>query len=422
MRRQFASSRHALVRRFRWFAALTLFGSCAMPTESVLTQTALAEDTVVREIERCWIGTYGGEAGGKGIYVVDFDRASGKFDALKLAVEFENPSFLALHPTFPKALYSVGLIQKGGEKKPVVASFEIQPTGELKLLNHQSSQGAGPCHLSLNKQGKALVVANYGGGNIASFPVFPFAGGNSKNDLQIGPLASAIQHRGASVNPKRQESPHAHSINVDPSGRFAVAADLGLDQLLVYRLDQDTGKLAPATPPSASVSPGSGPRHFAFHPSGKYGWVINELANTVTGFSFNDQTGELKEIQTISTLPSGYTGTSYTAEVVVHPSGKFLYGSNRGHDSICMFRVDESTGQLTALGQESTQGKTPRNFALSRGGEWLFAENQASNTIVVFKVDPRSGTLTATGEKLEVPSPVCLRSMAMTITTTKPAK
>jgi len=246
-----------------------------------------------------------------------------------------------------------------------------------------------------------VLVANYVGGSCAALPI--------ASDGKLGEATAAIQHTGTSVNPGRQQGPHAHSINLDPANRFAFVADLGLDKVLVYRFDPARGTLAANDPPSAAVAPGAGPRNFAFHPSGMFAYVINEMANTVTAFAYDAGRGSLQEIQTVTTLPPGYKETSHTAEVVAHPSGKFLYGSNRGHDSIAIFTIDGASGKLTAAGHQSTAGKTPRNFAVDPTGAWLLAENQGSGTIVVLKIDPKTGGLSPSGHKLEVPSPVCIR-------------
>jgi 6-phosphogluconolactonase len=227
---------------------------------------------------------------------------------------------------------------------------------------------------------------------------------------RLEPPSSTIQHTGSSVNPNRQKEPHAHSINLDPAGRFAFAADLGVDKIFIYKFDAAKGTLTPNDPPSAAVEPGSGPRHFAFHPSGKFTYVINEITLTVTAFSYDSARGVLTPIETVSTLPPDAKGQGFsTAEVVAHPSGKFLYGSNRGHDTIAAFAVDQKTGKLTRIENEPTQGKTPRNFAIDPTGRWLLAENQGSDTIVVFTINQETGELDASGVKVDVPSPVCVR-------------
>jgi 6-phosphogluconolactonase len=350
-----------------------------------------------------YVGTY---TGGKseGIYAYRLDLASGKCTPLGLAAEVKNPSFLAVHPN-KKFLYAVSEISDlDGRPTGGVSAFAIDAsTGKLKKLNDQPSQGAGPCHVIVDKSGRTVMVANYGGGSIASFPIAA--------DGHIAPAASAIQHQGKSVNPQRQEAPHAHSINVDPGNRFAVAADLGLDKVLVYRLDPATSKLEPNDPPFAKVAPGAGPRHFAFHPNGKFAYVINEIACTITAFKYDPQSGRLTEIETVSTLPKGESvqpGYS-TAEVQVHPSGRFVYGSNRGHDTISVFAVDPASGKLRLVQNEPTQGKTPRGFGIDPTGRFFLAGNQDSDTITVFRIDEKTGRLAPTGEKLEVGKPVCVK-------------
>lgn len=354
---------------------------------------------------RVYFGTYTGPKS-KGIYRSELDLATGKLTPVELAGETTNPSFLATHPN-QKFLYAVGEVGNfEGQKTGAVTAFAIDPaTGNLTRLNQQSSRGAGPCHIVLDRTGKNALVANYGGGSVAALPI----GG----DGRLAPASSFVQHKGASANPKRQEGPHGHSINLDAANRFAVAADLGLDKLLVYRFDPAQGTLSPNEPPSASVAPGAGPRHFAFHPDGRHAYVINELANTVTAFDYDPERGVLKNVQTISTLPAGFQGTSYTAEVQVHPSGKFLYGSNRGHDSIAVFAIDTGTGKLTPLGHQPTQGKTPRNFGIDPTGTYLLAANQGSNNVVVFRIDGESGKLLPTGQTLDVPAPVCVKMMPL---------
>ncbi len=377
----------------RLFTMTTILAAAA-------TGGALAADAPLR----VYIGTYSG-AKSKGIYVSQLDPATGALAPAEVAAEVANPSFLAIHPN-RKFVYSVNEVSdSAGKPTGAVSAFAVDPqSGKLTLLNQQSSEGAGPCHLVVDKAGKNVLVANYGGGSCASLPIGA--------DGRLQKATSAIQHAGKSVNPGRQEGPHAHSINLDAANKFAFVADLGLDKVLIYKFDSAGGKLAANDPPFATVTPGSGPRHFAFHPSGRYAYVINELANTVVAFGYDANRGNLKEIQTISTLPADFKNESYTAEVVAHPSGKFLYGSNRGHDSIAIFAIDGSTGKLTAAGHQLTEGKTPRNFAIDPSGTYLLAENQGSDTIVVFRIDQGTGALKPTGQKLDVPSPVCVRMMA----------
>jgi 6-phosphogluconolactonase len=350
---------------------------------------------------RVYIGTYTGEKS-KGIYLSTLDLASGKLSAPEVAAELVSPSFLAIHPS-GKYVYAVGEIADfQGKKAGAVSALAVDPhSGKLKLINQQPSGGGGPCHVSVDPRGICVLAANYGGGSVCSFPV------GADGSLKEG--GSVIQHKGSSVNEKRQKEPHAHSINVGPQGKYAFAADLGLDQVLVYKLNAAHGTLEVNDPPHAKVAPGSGPRHFAFHPSGKFAYVINELANTVVAFEYNPHHGSLTEIQSISTLPKDFTGTSYCAEVVVHPSGKFLYGSNRGHNSIAVFSIDEKTGKLTATSHQGEGIKTPRGFAVEPTGKYLLVGNQDAGSVIVFAIDQHTGALKPTDSKIEVGSPVCVR-------------
>jgi 6-phosphogluconolactonase len=347
-----------------------------------------------------FVGTYT-DGKSRGIYRLEFDPALGKLSAPVLAAESENPSFLAVHPSrrFLYAVNEVGRFE--GKPGGGVTAFALDAkSGTLAKLNSQSTVGS-PCHLSVDRTGKALLVANYGGGSVVSFPI--------GEDGRIGKASSFIQHRGSGENKARQSEPHAHSINVDAGNRFAVAADLGLDKLFVYRLDPEKATLVPNDPPFATVEPGSGPRHFAFHPGGKRAYVINELKSTITAFDYDPEKGVLDDRETIHTLPKGYTGTSYTAEVQVHPSGRFVYGSNRGDDSIAAFGVDRGNGLLQMIEVESSGGKTPRNFGIDPTGRYILSANQGSDSIVVLAIDPKAGSLDPTGLKVEVPKPVCVK-------------
>jgi len=348
---------------------------------------------------RVYIGTYTG-AKSKGIYVSPFDPATGRLGAPELAASMPSPSFLAMHPD-GRHLYAVGETSNlGGKQVGAVNAFRIdEKTGLLTLLNQQSSGGAGPCHLSLDKTGKCVLVANYGSGSVAALPI--------QADAKLAEPSAAIQHQGSSADPQRQAGPHAHFITVDPANRFALACDLGLDQVLVYRVDPAKGFLAPNAPPFASAKPGSGPRHLAFSPDDRFVYMISEMGATMTAFAYDAKRGSLKELQTVSTLPADFTGAKSCAEVQVHPSGKFVYGSNRGHDSIAVFAVDASSGKLTCVDYQSTQGKTPRHFAIDPTGQWLLAENQDSDNIVVFRLDSKTGRLSPAGQMVEVASPVC---------------
>lgn len=351
-----------------------------------------------------YVGTYTRGGKSQGIYTLKLNMKSGALTKIGVTAGVVNPSFVAIHPS-NKFLYAVGEISDfNGEKAGGVTAFSINPKdGSLTKLNEKSSVGTGPCHLVVDATGKNVLVANYGGGSVACLPVNP--------DGTLEDASSFIQHEGSSINEQRQKSPHGHSINVSPDNKFAFAADLGLDKILIYSLDAEKGKLTPHDPAAANVQPGSGPRHFDFHPGGKYAYVINEMALTVTAFKYNAKRGRLKTLQTISTIPDAdrdQKGLS-TAEVRVHPSGKFLYGSNRGHDTIVAFRINQDTGELTYIENEPTQGKTPRNFFIDPTGKYLLAENQSTDSIVVFRINQDSGELEPTGNSIKIPSPVCIR-------------
>lgn len=353
-----------------------------------------------------YFGTYTG-AKSKGVYVARLDTATGKVGDVDLAGETPSPSFLAVHPN-GRFLYAANEIgDYEGKKAGSVTAFVRDPrSGRLTRLDQESSGGTAPCHLVVDRKGRNVLVANYGGGSVAALPV--------AKDGSLSPATAFLQHTGSSVNAARQKEPHAHSINLDAANRFAVAADLGLDKLMVYRLDSAKGTLVPNDPPFALVRPGSGPRHFAFHPDGKRAYVINELNCTLTAFRYDRKKGVLVEDQTISTLPAGQAMKPEfsTAEVQVHPSGKFVYGSNRGHDTIAVFQVDAKTGRLTAVDHTPSGGRTPRNFGIDPTGRYLLAANQGSDNVVVFRIDAKTGRLTPTGQTIEVGSPVCVKFVA----------
>ncbi|WZP00878.1 lactonase family protein [Isosphaeraceae bacterium EP7] len=350
---------------------------------------------------RVYIGTYT-EGPSKGIYLAEFDPSTGTLTTPKAVGEVSNPSFLAVHPS-RKFLYSVNEdASTAGKTGGAVSAFAVDPkTGALTLLNQESTKGAGPCHLVVDRTGKAVISANYGGGSVCSMPIGA--------DGKVGPASTFIQHKGEVADPARQGGPHAHSANIDASNKYAFVADLGLDRIFVYKLDHETATLVPNDPPAAKVAPKSGPRHFAFHPGGEYAYVINEISNTVTAFKYDAAAGTLQEIQTVTTLPADFKGTSNTAEVQVHPSGKFVYGSNRGHDSIASFAVDQASGKLTPTGFQAEGIKTPRNFGVDPTGAFVLVANQAGDSISVFAVDQADGTLKPTGKSVAVPKPVCIK-------------
>ena len=355
--------------------------------------------------DKLWVfvGTYTGK-NSKGIYRMELDLASGKLSAAQLAGEAASPSFIAIAPS-QRFLYAVGEVDKfGGKNSGAVSAFSIDAkTGNLTLLNQKQSGGAGPCHIVVDKEGKNALVANYGGGSCCVVPIGA--------DGKLAEPSSVIQHKGTSVDKKRQNEPHAHSINLDAANKFAFVADLGLDKVMIYRFDPAKGTITANDPPSVSVTPGAGPRHFAFHPDGKHAYVINEMASTVTVLDYAAERGVLKAGQSITTLPKDFKGNTSTAEVVVHPSGKFLYGSNRGHDSIAVFTIDARTGELTAVGHQGAGIKTPRNFAIDPTGTYLLVGNQGSGSIAVFKIDLKTAELAPVDTPVGVPSPVCLRFM-----------
>ena len=347
-----------------------------------------------------YIGTYT-EKSSKGIYAFRFDAATGKLTPLGLAAETVSPSYLAIHPNH-QFLYAVNEVANfEGQKAGAVSAFSIdRDTSKLTFLNQVSSRGPGPCHLSLDKTGKNLLVANYEGGSVAVFPV--------ESDGRLRDASAIIQHTGSSVNKERQEAPHAHCIFTSPDNRFALAADLGLDKVLVYRFDAAHGTLTPNNPAFGKTPPGAGPRHIAFHPDGKYVYVINEIQCTLSTFAYDPAHGALRLKDTVSTLAKGYnvTANDSTAEIEVHPSGKFVYGSNRGHDSIAVFAVDPAEGTVNRVEIVSTMGKTPRGFGIDPTGSFLIAANQDSDSLVVFRINQETGRLTPTGQKLEAYTPV----------------
>jgi 6-phosphogluconolactonase len=348
-----------------------------------------------------YVGTYtSGES--EGIYLYRMNLSTGELRHFSTVRGIVNPSFLAIDPQ-RRHLYAVNEVSDF-KQKPVgaVSAFAInQQTGDLTFLNQQSSQGGAPCHLMVDQTGKYVLLANYEGGNVAVLPV--------QHDGSLGAATDIVQHRGASVNVQRQQGPHAHCVMLDRANRYAFAVDLGIDKIMIYRFDAVSGKLTPNQEPWVSLKPGAGPRHFVFHPNGRYAYVINELDSTITAFTYTSARGTLRAVQTISTLPSGFSGSNDCADVQVSPSGKFLYGSNRGHDSMVVFAIDDRTGKLRYVQHESTRGKTPRNFAIDPTGTYLLVANQDSDSIHTFRIDPVKGELTPTGLMAEVPSPVCLK-------------
>ena len=348
-----------------------------------------------------YVGTY---TSGKseGIYLYSLSLGSGELKHIATTRGVKDPSFLTLASS-ERFLYAVNEVEEfAGKKSGAVSAFAVeQRTGELRLLNQQPSLGGAPCYLVVDRTGKFVLVANYAGGNVAVLPV--------RRDGSLGEATDVKQDTGSSINTERQEGPHAHCIVLDPANRFAYACDLGTDKIMMFHFDSKRGKLIPNTVPSVKLKPGAGPRHLTFHPGGKDAYVINELHATITAFAHDQITGNLKETQTLPTLPSDFTGENTSADIHVSPDGRFLYCSNRGHDSIAAFRIAPGSGKLTFIAHESTGGKTPRNFAIDPTGAFLLVANQGSDNIVAFLRDKKTGRLSATGHVAEVPSPVCLK-------------
>lgn len=346
-----------------------------------------------------YVGTY---TSGKseGIYVYGMDPSTGKLTRLS-SVKSVNPSFLAVDRVhgFLYAVNEVGDYM--GKPSGGVSAFVIEKgTGNLRLLNEQPSLGADPCHLTFDRKKRALLVANYTGGSLNVLQI--------RSDGTLGPSLDHEQHQGSSIK-EQQKSPHAHCIMLDRFDRYALAADLGIDKVMIYHFNPATGKLEPGKQPYVELKAGAGPRHLTFHPNGKFVYVINELDSTMTTLRYNNASGTLTEVETVSTLPADFSDVSYCADVHVHPSGKFLYGSNRGHNSIAVFQIDQRTGKLTAAQHVSTEGKWPRNFVIDPSGRFLLVANQHTDNVVSFSIDTRTGQLSPTGHIEEIPIPVCLK-------------
>jgi len=341
-----------------------------------------------------------GEEGG--IQAFRLDAAAGTLTPAHRTPRIEHPFFLALSPD-RRFLYSIQAHEFGGKENEFVAAYAVDArTGELRFLNRQSSRGTSSCYLEVDATGRTVLVANYSTGSVAALPV--------RNDGSLGEAASFDQHAGSSVDRTRQEGPHAHSFVISPDNHHAYAADLGLDQILCYRLDAAQSMLSPNSQPFVRTPPGVGPRHLTFHPNGKHLYAINELGNSVTLFDFDAKTGILIELQTVSTVPDDFAGKIYCADLKITPDGKFLYGTNRGHDSIAGYRLAED-GRLTRIGITPSLGKGPQNLAILAGGGLLLCANMPGNNVAVFRIDPQSGALTSTGAPVAVPGPSCIRAL-----------
>ncbi|MBP1678490.1 MAG: pgl 2 [Bacteroidetes bacterium] len=385
-------------RRFLTLAGGALGAALIPSRRNLLTLSSRAI-----KLMRFYVGTYTG-GGSKGIYHCAFDPSNGRIEILGATGGIENPSFLAAGPG-GRNLFAVSeTAEFEGEPGGSVHAFAVDSdTGGLTHLNSRPSNGADPAHLSIDNHGRFVLVANYTGGNVCVFPV--------RDDGRLDPLASSVRHVGKGPNPKRQNRPHAHSIILDPANRRAFSADLGIDRVMVYAFNRDSGALAPAEQPSVPMKPGAGPRHLDFSPDARHIHVVNELNSTVTVLSYDAESGSLSEADTVSTLPPSFTADNTCADIHVHPTGRFVYASNRGHDSIAVFVRNSSTGSLKAVQHQSTLGKTPRNFTIDPTGRFLLVANQQSDSLVVMNIDTATGVLSPAGVTASVPDPVCVRFM-----------
>ncbi len=359
-----------------------------------MTESPRAEEPVI------FVSAFkSGEEGA--IHAYRFDSTNGQLKLLHRTTNIENPFFTAISPN-GEFLYAIDAKQFGSKEHEFVASYEIQGRdGKLKRLNRQSSRGTASCYLDVDATGKTVVVANYSSGSLASMPV--------REDGSLGEIVSFVQNSGSSVNPQRQKEPHAHCIVISPDNRFVLAADLGIDKVLIFELNAATAEIKPnAAQPFAELPPGSGPRHLIFHPNGKRVYVINEIKNTVTYFDYAKETGELTQQQTISTVPKNFDGISHTADLKITPDGRFLYGTNRGHDSIAIFRIAED-GRLSLVTIEPSLGKGPQNLLITPDGRWLLCANMPGDNVAVFAINASTGGLKSTGVPISIPMPSCIR-------------
>jgi 6-phosphogluconolactonase len=381
-----------------WFGC-AVHGAGADPAVSV--NSAVANETLV------YVGTYTG-AKSKGIYVFRLETRNPDVSQnvllvpLGLAVETPSPAFLAVDPQ-RRLVFAVNEVNEfEGQPSGAVSAFSVDAaTGKLTLLGQRSSKGTGPCHLILDNAGRNLLVANYGSGSVAVLPVAA--------DGRLGEATDFVQHTGHGVHPDRQRRPHAHCVTLDPANRFAFVCDLGLDKIMAYRFDAEKGKLTPNEPAFTATAPGAGPRHMVFCPDGRFAYVVNELNSTVTALAYDREKGVLTEVQTVSTLPEYFDGPNTTAEIDVHPSGKYLYASNRGHESVVLFEINRENGTLTFVEAQTTGGKTPRHFGIQPSGDHLAIANQNSDTLLLCRIDATSGRLKPSGVFAEAPSPVCVQ-------------
>jgi 6-phosphogluconolactonase len=374
---------------------ITCYYIVVFPIIWLSTQVAIAQDNLV------FFGTHS-VGPQKGISVAHFNSETGILTKPELIVEAPAPAYFIIHPN-GKYLYACNSndFAKGYTGQTISAYSIDSKNGKLTFLNQQQSGGADPSYICMDASQRFVLVANYKGSSVTVIAI--------KRDGRLGKITANIIHTGRSVDSLRQTQPYAHSIRPDPTNRFALVADLGLDKLFIYRFNSKTGSLTPHNPPFVSVSPGSGPRHTAFHPNGKFVYLINEMASTIVTYSWDSASGKLTELQTTSTLPSGYMGKNACAEIEVHPNGRFLYASNRGHESLAVFEIDQSTGKISFLEFIPTQGKSPRNFEFDPTHKWLIVTNHGSDNAMVFKVDEKTGHLTPSGHPVPITYPFSVR-------------
>lgn len=385
----------------RFFSLIFLSLLLAFSIQPASSDSANAKDFFAYVGTYTTPGDWRGDTASKGIYLYHYNASTGTLTAQQVAAETNDPSFLLVHPNH-KFLYAVNELGTFGDQESgSLSAYSIDPHfGTLTLLNREPSGGLGPCYLSLDRTGKYVLVANYDSGSVSVHPI----GRNG----ELLPASSVIQNQGTGPDKERQEGPHAHWIGVSPDNRFVLVCDLGLDEILIFRFDAAKGTLTASDPAFLRVRPGSGPRHFAFSPNGKFGYVMSEMSAEITAFAYDAQKGTLSPLETIPTLPPGYVGPKEGAEILVHPSGKFLYVSNRGHDAIAIFATDPSAGTLRKIGDLSTQGKVPRAFVLDPSATHLLVANQIGHTIVSFKIDPATGLLTPAAPPVSVEAPTSI--------------
>jgi len=363
---------------------------------AILALSAVTSFASPDQSEMVFVGS-----GHKNISAFWLNMTSGALTPIGEVAQLAAPSFLAISPNH-RCLYAISEGQS--QDNSFVSAFRIDSkTGKLALLNQQPSGGSGPCHVEVDHSGMNVLAANYGSGSVSVFHLDKIGA--------LGRMSAFIQDHGSSVNPQRQKGPHAHCIVTDSNDKFVFVCDLGLDKVLVFKFDRSMGSLVANDPPFALVKPGAGPRHIAFHPNHRYAYVINEMASTLTAFACDRGRGVLREIEDQPLLPKDFKGRNTAAEVAVHPSGKFVYASNRGDDSIVVFGCDPHTGRLTFIERDSTEGKTPRNFEIDPSGAFLLAANQSSGTIIVFRIEPKTGRLQPTGNKAVADTPMCVKCL-----------